>query len=224
MEFPKPTNRQTAKEKQRSRYETLIFTRLVLLVAVPLLIVGLLCGILYYRSEFARGRAKLGEVAGNASMRMTSVFDGLRSYYLAALRNSSFTWMESCSEIPYSRYSDLRDAQELLRGGTYMDSYVVGYEYINLRYGWVLSNYGTFPLEQMKNQEEIRTFIDNQASQTATLYWVNRTGAAPVAERVGAVPRGTDHLGQERPGGNAADPSRYGIPVRAGRGVEVAGL
>ena len=179
MEFPKPTNRQTAKEKQRSRYETLIFTRLVLLVAVPLLIVGLLCGILYYRSEFARGRAKLGEVAGNASMRMTSVFDGLRSYYLAALRNSSFTWMESCSEIPYSRYSDLRDAQELLRGGTYMDSYVVGYEYINLRYGWVLSNYGTFPLEQMKNQEEIRTFIDNQASQTATLYWVNRTGAAP---------------------------------------------
>ena len=47
MEFPKPTNRQTAKEKQRSRYETLIFTRLVLLVAVPLLIVGLLCGILY---------------------------------------------------------------------------------------------------------------------------------------------------------------------------------
>lgn len=51
MEFPKPTNRQTAKEKQRSRYETLIFTRLVLLVAVPLLIVGLLCGILYYRSE-----------------------------------------------------------------------------------------------------------------------------------------------------------------------------
>lgn len=103
MEFPKPTNRQTAKEKQRSRYETLIFTRLVLLVAVPLLIVGLLCGILYYRSEFARGRAKLGEVAGNASMRMTSVFDGLRSYYLAALRNSSFTWMESCSEIPYSR-------------------------------------------------------------------------------------------------------------------------
>lgn len=136
--------------KQRSRYETLIFTRLVLLVAVPLLIVGLLCGILYYRSEPARGRAKLGEVAGNASMRMTSVFDGLRSYYLAALRNSSFTWMESCSEIPYSRYSDLRDAQELLRGGTYMDSYVVGYEYINLRYGWVLSNYGTFPLEQMK--------------------------------------------------------------------------
>lgn len=98
MEFPKPTNRQTAKEKQRSRYETLIFTRLVLLVAVPLLIVGLLCGILYYRSEPARGRAKLGEVAGNASMRMTSVFDGLRSYYLAALRNSSFTWMESCSE------------------------------------------------------------------------------------------------------------------------------
>lgn len=131
MEFPKPTNRQTAKEKQRSRYETLIFTRLVLLVAVPLLIVGLLCGILYYRSEPARGRAKLGEVAGNASMRMTSVFDGLRSYYLAALRNSSFTWMESCSEIPYSRYSDLRDAQELLRGGTYMDSEekgVRGYE------------------------------------------------------------------------------------------------
>ena len=37
-----------------------------------------------------------------------------------------------------------------------MDSYVVGYEYINLRYGWVLSNYGTFPLGQMKNQEEIR--------------------------------------------------------------------
>ncbi len=56
MEFPKPTNRQTAKEKQRSRYETLIFTRLVLLVAVPLLIVGLLCGILYYRSEPARGQ------------------------------------------------------------------------------------------------------------------------------------------------------------------------
>lgn len=189
-----------------------------------------LCGILYYRSEPARGRAKLGEVAGNASMRMTSVFDGLRSYYLAALRNSSFTWMESCSEIPYSRYSDLRDAQELLRGGTYMDSYVVGYEYINLRYGWVLSNYGTFPLEQMKNQEEIRTFIDNQASQTAhpLLGQPHRCGAAPdlqpVAERVGAVPRGTDHLGQERPGGNAADPSRYGIPVRAGRGVEVAGL
>lgn len=177
MEIPKYTPHQTVKEKQRSRYETLIFTRLVLLVAIPLLIVGILSGVLYYRSETARGHAKLGEVAANASVRMTSVFDGLRNYYLAALRNSSFTWMESCAEIPYKRYSDLRDAQELLRGGAYMDTYVLGYDYINLRYGWVLSNYGTFPLSQMKNQDEIQAFIQAQTEQNATLYWVNRTDA-----------------------------------------------
>lgn len=177
METRKPTNNQTVKEKQRSRYETLIFNRLVLLVAIPLLIGGLLSGLLYYRGETTSGHAKLGEVTASAAVRMTSAFDALRKYYLAALRNSSFTWMESCVEIPYSRYSNLRDAQELLRGGAYVDTYVAGYEYINLRYGWVLSNVGMFPLARMKNQEEIQNFIQAQRDQTATLYWVNQTGA-----------------------------------------------
>ena len=116
---------------------------------------------------------------------LTAVKERLESFAVDGILDSGMleqlteeAWYSPFPQFQTTERPD-RAAQELLRGGTYMDSYVVGYEYINLRYGWVLSNYGTFPLEQMKNQEEIRTFIDNQASQTATLYWVNRTGAAP---------------------------------------------
>ena len=180
--FMPQANRLGAEEKHKSDYENRIFWRMVVLVTVPLAIVGILSGANYYAEETARSDQMLESTRQNAETQIEGVLNNLRDYYLSAGSNKNFQWLQATAATPYSSYSDLVSAQELLRGGPYMSDYVSGYEYINLQKGWVLDNRGMFRLDDAKNKGEIIRFAAQQNSSSLALDWVNNTQvAAPQA-------------------------------------------
>lgn len=167
-------NRQTLAAGVRGSYERKIFSQLVLLVSVPLLILGGLSAISYYKEEKTRNDLVLEQASQNVGTQVENILNNLRSYYLSAMRNDEILWMERES-MPYSKYIQLKQAQEILRGGTYLDDYVASYEFINLRHGWVLDNNGMYALNRTKNYDEVMGFLREQDASYRSVAWVNRT-------------------------------------------------
>ena len=158
-----------------SAYQNRIFLYLVILVAAPLLLLGVLFSVVYYRQTVTRSDAMLTSARENVETQMEIALSNLRAYYSAVV--SADNYQTLCQKIapPYSEYTLVRGMQTAMRGGNLVDKYVEGYTYINLRSGWILSNNGMCRLADAANRDEVAHLLGEWTEQHAAMMWVNRT-------------------------------------------------
>ena len=167
----KPLTRQNStRDKRRySAYQNRIFFYLVTLVTAPLLLLGVLSSVVYYRQTVTRSDALLASARENVETQMEIALSNLRAYYSAVVSTDNYQTLCQKTVPPYSEYTLVRDMQTAMRGGNLVDKYVEGYTYINLRSGWILSNNGMYRLADAANR------LSEWAEQHAAMMWVNRT-------------------------------------------------
>ena len=172
-----PLKKQTPPRGGRrySAYQKRIFLYLVTLVTAPLLLLGVLSSVVYYRQTVTRSDALLTSARENVEAQMEIALSNLRAYYSAVVSTDYYQTLCQKTVPPYSEYTLVRDMQNAMRGGNLVDKYVEGYTHINLRSGWVLSNNGTYRLEDAANREEVAHLLGEWAEQHAAMMWVNRT-------------------------------------------------
>lgn len=153
----KPLTRQNStRDKRRySAYQNRIFFYLVTLVTAPLLLLGVLSSVVYYRQTVTRSDALLASARGNVETQMEIALSNLRAYYSAVVSADNYQTLCQKTVPPYSEYTLVRDMQTAMRGGNLVDKYVEGYTYINLRSGWILSNNGMYRLADAANRDEV---------------------------------------------------------------------
>lgn len=173
----KPLTRQNStRDKRRySAYQNRIFFYLVTLVTVPLLLLGVLSSVVYYRQTVTRSDALLASARENVETQMEIALSNLRAYYSAVVSADNYQTLCQKTVPPYSEYTLVRDMQTAMRGGNLVDKYVEGYTYINLRSGWILSNNGMYRLADAANRDEVAHLLSEWAEQHAAMMWVNRT-------------------------------------------------
>ena len=173
----KPLTRQNStRDKHRySAYQNRIFFYLVTLVTAPLLLLGVLSSVVYYRQTVTRSDALLASVRENVETQMEIALSNLRAYYSAVVSTDNYQTLCQKTVPPYSEYTLVRDMQTAMRGGNLVDKYVEGYTYINLRNGWILSNDGMCRLADAANRDEVAHLLSEWAEQHAAMMWVNRT-------------------------------------------------
>ena len=162
-------------ERRKSDYENRIFFRLVLLVTIPLAVLGALLCLNAYRAELTRNDLMLRSARESAQTQIESVLSNLRDYYMTAIDDDDVKWVQETAATPYSSITQLRAAQEVLRGGKYLNQYVSGYEYINFAKGWVLDNNGTFRLASARNRDEVENFLARREESYLSVEWVDNT-------------------------------------------------
>lgn len=172
-----PLKKQTPPRGGRrySAYQKRIFLYLVTLVTAPLLLLGVLSSVVYYRQTVTRSDALLTSARENVEAQMEIALSNLRAYYSAVVSTDYYQTLCQKTVPPYSEYTLVRDMQNAMRGGNLVDKYVEGYTHINLRSGWVLSNNGTYRLADAANREEVAHLLGEWAEQHAAMMWVNRT-------------------------------------------------
>ena len=173
----KPLTRQNStRDKRRySAYQNRIFFYLVTLVTAPLLLLGVLSSVVYYRQTVTRSDALLASARENVETQMEIALSNLRAYYSAVVSADNYQTLCQKTVPPYSEYTLVRDMQTAMRGGNLVDKYVEGYTYINLRSGWILSNNGMYRLADAANRDEVAHLLGEWAEQHAAMMWVNRT-------------------------------------------------
>lgn len=170
---------------RRSNYERRIFYRLLALAAVPLVFAGMLAGVYAIRQQTRRSNQLLLSTQENTRIQIDMVFDDLRSYYIAALRDDTFLWLQTRAYAPYSSYSNLKRAQELLRGGSTLYQYVSNYAYINVRNSWALTNHGMYSFSNLKNKDDVAAFVEQIEQSEEDVQWINalKTPAPSIGSR-----------------------------------------
>lgn len=158
-------------------YEKQIFVKLLGLVTIPLIVMGIISCNIYIRGETSKKQMALNSYSDEVSREYKNILSTLKEYYIEAVSKDDIHWLERQEEPPFSKYSNLKQAQRILEGNYFMRRYIADYEFINVKYGWVFNNYGMFSFDKMKNREETEHFLKEQENMLLSVYWLNRSGA-----------------------------------------------
>ncbi len=163
--------------KNNVKYENRLFLQFLLLVTVPLIVMGIVSYCIYVKGETAKSRQALDSYCKSVANEYENVFSSIREYYLDSTSSTSVKWLVNQEEVPYSKYKELRQAQNMLQGNYFLSKYISFYNFINVKEGWVLNKYGMYPIENLKNQSELNGFLAEQKEIPLSLYWLNRIDA-----------------------------------------------
>ena len=105
---------------RNGKYEDRLFLQFLLLVMVPLIVMGLLSYQIYVQGETKRNRQALESYGESVSIEYDNLFSSIREYYLDSTSNTTFKWMIEQQKVPYSNYTEVRQAQNLLKGNYFM--------------------------------------------------------------------------------------------------------
>lgn len=158
-------------------YEKQIFVKLLGLVTIPLIVMGIISCNIYIKGETSKKQMALNSYSDEVSREYENILSTLKEYYIEAVSKDDIHWLERQEEPPFSKYSNLKQAQRILEGNYFMRRYIADYEFINVKYGWVFNNYGMFSFDKMKNREETEHFLKDQENMLLSVYWLNRSGA-----------------------------------------------
>lgn len=156
-------------------YEKQMFLRLLLLVTIPILVMGVVSYNIYISLENSNSQLALESYSTEISREYDTILTSIKEYYIETANNDTFRWLLHQDQIPYSRYSSLKDAQKDLEGNYFIHNYIEEYNFINMDHGWIFNDYGLFPYEDLENLKETEAFLEGQKLIHSDLYWVNRS-------------------------------------------------
>ena len=88
--------------RRYSAYQNRIFLYLVTLVTAPLLLLGVLSSVVYYRQTVTRSDAMLASARENVEAQMEIALSNLRSYYSAVVNSDNYQTLRNLGAPPYS--------------------------------------------------------------------------------------------------------------------------
>lgn len=98
------------------------------------------------------------------------ILGNIRSYYLDRIAAEPIVNMINES-MGYSQYTIQVEAMKVLQGGSYLNRYINGYSFINMKTDWVLSDRGMYYFTESDNQTELKELM--KGSEYRTAYIVN---------------------------------------------------
>lgn len=183
-------NRLNIDKKWIPGYKRKIFLLLAIWVYVPFLISGIIAAQVYGNELTKHKDAMLVSDETQIQTQVSNILSSIRQYYLNLSNESAVKWLLTNDEIPYSSYSELKQAQQLLFGGYYLNRYISDYYFINTKSEtpWILSGGGMMHLNDVGNCDEVKQFINSQANDYIYVYWLNNMGKPSSVSENGSGP------------------------------------
>lgn len=162
------------KSIKNKTYSDYLFRHLFLIISIPLLIMVVVIYLVYYRSENNKNSLVLQSYNIQLQDILGECLTELKEYYLDVTNGAVYQWLNEQKDVPYNCVDQLLEIQNVLRGGR-IESYVRGYVYINVQNEWVFSNHGMYDFTQLKNQDMLNLFLNEQEQRTEEVYWLNNS-------------------------------------------------
>ena len=202
------------KDRHGGKYQNRIFLLLLLMAVVPLLIAGSISYKVYLDEVTRQTDLSMEAIEAQICNDVEVTLSSIRQFYREISTDDQMSWLKETGSIPYSEYSNLNEAQNLLKGPTYLDEYVGSYAFINIMQDWVLTNNGMYRLSEVRNKEQVDSLLEKAAQIPSTLFWMNNVGEKSAYVNGIYQSKTLDHeaAGECEPGGSdrygAAEPSQ----------------
>lgn len=162
------------KGKVKSKFRSRVFFALLVIVIIPVLIFGGITYMTYMDETEKRSDMAMDAAGERVKDSVVSVLTGIREYYMELSERNEVMWLLDQKEVPYTSYTDVNNVQKLLQGNYSIMNLISEYTFYNQKYGWILSNGGMYPVEEMKNYDQFKEFVDGQENGEARVYWYNK--------------------------------------------------
>ncbi len=158
---------------KNENFRNRLFLYILTAVFVPVIILGIY-SYNTYRSEVTKKlNTSALATAGQVKSRVDGVLLNIRKNYIESINCDEIDWLLN-SPISYSEYSQLVGAIDVLDGSTYLSEYISGYSFVNFKTGWVLSNRGLYPFQELNNKEDVRVLYQYEKDTLVRDFWFNR--------------------------------------------------
>lgn len=170
--------------KVRPKFRSRVFLLLMIIVIIPVLIFGGITYMTYIDETEKRSDMAMDAAGGRVRDSIVGILTGIREYYMELSERNEIMWLLDQEEIPYTSYTDVSNVQKLLQGNYSIMNLISEYTFYNQKYEWVLSNGGMYPVEEMKNYDQFKEFVNIQENINARVYWSNQISAEQSSVKV----------------------------------------
>ena len=144
-----------SKGRKKKKFRRRVFFSLLVIDILMVTIFGSIAYITYIDETRKRNDLTMDAAGERVKNTLENVMTGMREYYMGISDNDEITWLLEQEEVPYRAYNEVISAQKALQGNYSILEYVDGYTFINIRNEWILSNSGMYPMEELKNKEDV---------------------------------------------------------------------
>ena len=104
------------KDRHGGKYQNRIFLLLLLMAVVPLLIAGSISYKVYLDEVTRQTDLSMEAIEAQICNDVEVTLSSIRQFYREISTDDQMSWLKETGSIPYSEYSNLNEAQNLLKG------------------------------------------------------------------------------------------------------------
>lgn len=175
-------------------YERQMFIKLMVLVAVPVIIMGIITYNIYLKEESARSNMELESYGDKVSQEYEDLFSSVKMYYLQLASEDDVRWMVWQNTPPYDQYSRIKRIQQDMQANYFKSQYIDAYDFIDVQENWVMNKYGMYTFDAISNQDATQNFIDAQKEIPLNAYWIYNSASQGKVYATNYKMVGTDGL------------------------------
>lgn len=160
-------------DKKRGKYLNRIFLLLMLVATVPLLIASVISYRVYMEEFTKQTDLSMETIETQVFNDVEVTLKSIKQYYMEIVTDKEIKWLKNAETIPYRNYSNVHEAQNILKGPTYLDEYIKNYAYLNIKQGWILTNNGLYLISNTRNMDKADRFLKLIHENPSSLFWYN---------------------------------------------------
>ncbi|WP_373264400.1 AraC family transcriptional regulator [Hungatella hathewayi] len=160
-------------DKKRGKYQNKIFLLLLLVATVPLLIAAVISYQVYMEELTKQTDLSMETIEEQLFNDVEVTLKSIKQYYMDIASDEEIQWLKNAETIPYRNYSNISEAQNVLKGPTYLDEYIKSYAYLNIKQGWILTNNGLYPVSDTRNIDTVNNLLNIINGNPSSLFWYN---------------------------------------------------
>ncbi len=156
-----------------SKFEKKLLIQFLILVTIPIMIMGFLSYKIYVEGAETRNEIVLKNYSEQIKSDYSNTFNSIRRYYINLSTLDSYKWLEKQESPPYYDFANLSKSLSDIDGGYTLSTYFTNYNFINIKYGWAMSQYGMCEYEELVNKSQVNKFISEQEEVESAISWAN---------------------------------------------------
>lgn len=104
-----------------------------------------------------------------------ATFSLFRQYYFAFATGDDCKCLVDQDTLPHETYQKVKVVQKELAGNNIISGNIDSYYFINRKWGWILSNLGSFSFSSLKDETPLQRLLEEADGTTSSIFWLNHS-------------------------------------------------
>ena len=152
-----------------------IHIQLLILISIPLLVMGFVSSHIYTNISNREQEARMAYHLKTLVQQPDATFSLFRQYYFAFATGNDCRGLIDQETLPHETYQKVKTIQKELAGNNIISGNIDSYYFINRKWGWILSNLGSFSFLNLKDETPLQRLLAEADGTSSSIFWMNHS-------------------------------------------------